>query len=415
MNLRILYFIGLFLLLSISVSAVEPDISAIGDFRAYSGNFKNLDGEETDQNGNLNYQFNSMELALNGNLNPYTRADFYVANHAGEFEIEEAYLTFLRGLPLKAQLRAGKFLVDFGRLNIQHPHVYSFMDRPLMHRVYFGYDGFNDMGVNVNFMLPTSFYSQLSLNVLAGDLFEGHSHGHGEVVEGEEEEHEHGFPEERATEDPIYSSRLNFFLPIGEKGNLDFGFSGLYGAHHYNAEEDEKLYTTMGAFDIKYKLKFSDYNSLTIMGEFMLNKRDALVEDEILMEHYKTDFSNYGYWASIDYQFNKRYNIGFKFERSPGIFDAMEDNDYGYIIDEEENNTPIARYDEDNYTNSFTFFTGFMLMEETTLIRLAVNYNKYNVENEEFLRNSMRVENDNEMSVAVQVVWSLGPHKPHNF
>lgn len=397
-----------------SKALTQPDISVIGDFRAFTGDYKDIDGHETDRNGTLNYQLNSLELAFNGNLNPYTRGDFYIANHGHEFEIEEAYVTFLRGLPLHSQIRVGKYLVDFGRLNVVHPHAYSFLDRPLIHRTLFGFDGFTDIGVNINFLLPTDFYSKLSLNILAGDLFEEHAHAHEEETMAEEE-HEAG----RNSEEPIFTGRLNFFLPVGEKGNLDFGFSGLYGLYQKHIEEtenhEEKLYAAIGAFDLKYKHKWSDYTALVLQGELFVNNRDMLVENPVTLEEEKTDISNLGFWSAVDLRFSKRYNIGFKYDYTPGIFDHQEENDYGYAVEEELNNTPLAKFDDENATSAFTLFGGFMLMEETTLIRLAATYMKFTVDNQSMLANTMRVENDSEYTITVQVVWSLGPHKPHDF
>lgn len=409
--MKLLYTAVLLLLCTINVSAAtQPDISLIGDFRAFTGNYKDHDGNNTERNGMLNYQFNSIEIAANGNLNPYTRADFYIANHGEGFELEEGYVTFLRGLPLKMQVRAGKFLVDFGRLNMLHPHAYSFIDRPLIHRTLFGFDGFNDIGVNASFLLPTSFYSKLSLNVLAGDMFEGHHH-HAEEV-AVEEEHDH---EGRNSKEPTFSGRLNGFFELGEAANLDLGFSGFYGLHQKIEDEDEteKLYTQMGAVDFKFKQKWSDYSSVSLIGELIFNKRDY--HYETISGHVTESRSNLGGFGAIDFQFHKRFNIGGKFDYTPGIFDAQEDVDYGFVPEEALNNTAVARYDEENSTTAYTFFTGFMLMEETTLIRLAATYMKFDIKDPSYLNNTALLDKDDEYTITLQLVWSLGPHKPHDF
>ncbi|MCK7516793.1 MAG: hypothetical protein MZV64_03260 [Ignavibacteriales bacterium] len=77
---------------------------------------------------------------------------------------------FLRGLPLDMQIKAGKYLVGFGKLNTIHPHAWHFIERPLFHQIFFGGEGFNDIGVNFSFILPTeSFYSNLDLGIYKGD------------------------------------------------------------------------------------------------------------------------------------------------------------------------------------------------------------------------------------------------------
>lgn len=407
MNPRTIFFIICLFPFSL-FGAANPDISAIGDFRLFTGDYKDNESVDTDRNGNINFQINSLELALNGNLNPYTRGDFYIANHGEGFEIEEGYITFLRGLPLKTQIRTGKYLVDFGRLNTTHPHAYSFLDRPVIHRILFGYDGLNDIGININFLLPASFYSNLSLNLLAGKSMEPHMHAHEhDSADGED----HG----RNSEDPIFSGRLSGFFQIGNNGNLDVGLSGLYGLRekHEEDEDIEKLYTTLSAIDFKYKHRWSDYSSFELLGEFILNKQDML--EETITGHTLAERSNSGGWGAVDVRFNKQYNIGFKFEYAPGIFDYQEEVDYGFVPDETTNNSITAKFDEKNSTTALTFFGGYMLMEETTLIRLAATLLTFDIKEPEYLANTALLDKKSEFTLALQVVWSLGPHKPHNF
>ena len=104
---------------------VNPEISVIGDVRA----FVNDNSGDPDE-GELQLDLESVELALQGYLNPFARADVYVAYHDEELTVEEAYATILRGLPWGLQVRAGKYRVDFGKLNLLHPHAYSFLDTP---------------------------------------------------------------------------------------------------------------------------------------------------------------------------------------------------------------------------------------------------------------------------------------------
>lgn len=414
-------FVGVLLLflLAGSTSAItQPDISAIGDFRVFTGDFKNPDGTDAERNGNLNMNVNELELAFTGYLNPYARADIFVANHGDGFEIEEAYASILRGLPLNSQIRAGRYLVDFGKLNTFHPHAFPFIDRPITHRVFFGFDGFVDEGVNVNFLLPTSFYSKLSLNLLRGKIFESDAHGHEE--EGEEDEHE-GLVEGRNTEDPIFTGRLGFFLPVGERGNLEFGFSGLYGKYAGAGAEGsgveevgfDDMTATMGGFDLKYKHRWSDYTSLVLHGEIIAGNRDRFVEDEL--DHaasYFDDVTAVGGFAFADFRFFKQYNAGIMFDYAPGVFDHGE-HDYSPI--EEFNNTPAAVFDDDNRTTAVTLFAGFSLLEETTVIRLAGRWMTYDINDPSRLVNTELTGKDDEFSVVFQLIWSLGPHKPHEF
>ncbi len=381
---------------------VQPDISAIGDFRAYTGNWKLADGSKTARNGNLNMSFDELELAVSGYLNPYAKGWVTVSSPGDGFEIEEAYATIFKGLPLKSELKAGKFLVDFGKLNSSHAHAYPFIDRPIAHRVLLGGDGFKDQGINWNFLLPTSFYSKVSLNALKGDIFAG-------------EEAPEDSLAGRNTERPIFSVRWNVFVPIGAKGDLDMGVSGLYGPYKGRnafgtgdeANGFRNLYATMGAVDFKYKIRWDDYTSMIIQGEIITNRRD------VFTDKFKTN-SNYGAFGFVDYRFRKRYNVGVMFDRAPGIYDNTDD-DYEQTVAEDASNTPLAAFDTRNSTTAFTLFTGFSLMEETTLFRLMGQWKQYHISDSNQLVDPAVTSKNGEFTLVLQMIWSLGPHKPHEF
>jgi hypothetical protein len=401
--MRSIAFLICLLFITQSASAlVQPDISAIGDFRAFTGNWKNLDSSKTPRNGTLNMSFQELEIAIAGYLNPFAKAWVTVSSPGDGFEIEEAYGTIFKGLPLKSELRIGQYLVDFGKLNSNHAHAFPFVDRPLIHRVLLGGDGFKDQGVNWNFLLPTRVYSKLSLSVLRGAIF-GALETPEDPLEG------------RYTQQPIYTGRLNVFVPIGEKGDLDLGISGLYGRYKgkgaYGTGDDangfRNLNATMGGIDAKYKVKWSDYSSLIVQGEFLTNHR-TLFTDQF------GSISNYGAFAFVDYRFRKRYNVGFMFDRAPGIYDNTDD-DYDQNVPEDLSNTSWAAFDNKNSTTAFSLFTGFSLLEETTLFRLVARWATYHIAEPTLLIDPAMTRKQGEFSLALQMIWSIGPHKPHEF
>jgi hypothetical protein len=81
--------------------------------------------------------------------------------------LEEAYFT-TRKLPYGFQLKAGKFLVSFGRVNEQHEHYWDFANRPLIATALFGEDGLNEIGAQATWVAPTSFYLLFGAEVLNG-------------------------------------------------------------------------------------------------------------------------------------------------------------------------------------------------------------------------------------------------------
>ncbi len=63
-----------------------------------------------------------------------------------------------KSLPWGFQVKGGKFRSSFGRLNVQHEHVWDFADAPLVNRAFFGEDGLVEKGVQINWLAPTPFY-----------------------------------------------------------------------------------------------------------------------------------------------------------------------------------------------------------------------------------------------------------------
>ncbi|HVP07184.1 MAG TPA: hypothetical protein VMS71_05010 [Candidatus Acidoferrum sp.] len=393
---------AIFLTAAYSYPLTQPDISAIGDFRAYTGNWKNLDGAKTSKNGTLNMSFEELELAVAGYLNPYAKAWVTLSTPGNGLEIEEAYGDIFKGLPLKAELKAGQYLVDFGKLNTFHAHAFPFIERPLVHQALLGPDGFRDQGVNISFLLPLPVYSKLSLNILRGSIF-----SQGDTL-ADTLTH-------RNSQLPIYSGRWNLFLPIGSKGDLDVGLSGLFGRYKgkgaYGTGDApdgfRNLNAVMGAFDAKYKIRWSDYTSLIVQGEYIINRRDLFTQSF-------THVTNGGGFAFFDYTFLKRYDLGAMFDRAPGIFDGNAAR-FGQSLPDSLNNTSRAVLDNKNYSTDITVFGGFALLEETTLIRLSAQYTSYHISDQSLLANTSLKSKDSELTIMAQLIWSMGPHKPHEF
>ncbi len=401
-----LYLVLLLLLFAISASAlVQPDISAIGDFRAFTGNWKDSSGGKTPRNGNLNMSFKELEIAIAGYLNPFAKGWITVSTPGQGFSIEEAYGSIFKGLPFKSEVRAGQFLVDFGKLNMNHAHAFPFVDRPIAERVLLGGDGYIDQGVNWDFLLPTNFYSKVSLSVLKGMIFTANDTSSNPLAN-------------RNTQQPVYNGHWNVFVPIGEKGDLDFGVSGLYGRYKgknaYGTGDSiagfRNLNAFMGGIDAKYKIKWSDYTSLIVQGEFITNHRDLFDPSN---SNFRT-ISNYAAFAFFDYRFWKRYNVGAMIDRAPGIYDNTTD-DYEQNVPAGLSNTARAPLDDKNSTTAYSVYTGFSLLEETTLFRLVARYAKFNIADPSLLAVPTMTSKPGEFSLVLQMIFSMGPHKPHEF
>lgn len=96
-------FIFFLFLTTAHAQTKNPNISVISDFRIFVHDDKIL----ADEKNKLNLNLEEIELAIQGYLNPYARADIFFAKHGieGSVEIEEASATFLRGLPLGLNIK----------------------------------------------------------------------------------------------------------------------------------------------------------------------------------------------------------------------------------------------------------------------------------------------------------------------
>ena len=387
MSKKIIYCLLIINSITIAQSNVNPDISLIGTFNTYTNFIK-----DSPEYGKLNFEMPSFELFIDGYLNPYARATANIAFEDEQFNAEEIYANIVRGLPLDIQIKAGKYLLKFGKLNLLHPHAWPFINRPLYHQIYFGEEGFNDIGANFSFILPTQdFYTTLDLGVYKGDAISNDTGDTG----GEDSD-----PYDVRGNSPIFVGRLGSFFSIGDFNNLDVGLSSSYGIY---AKSSFYIPDSVGfpsrmlkyfyeGLDFKFKYKPDSYTSLVIQGEAILNNRDVIRGTDV--EPVVQTISTYGAFIYFDYQFFKQFSVGAKYDFT-----------YGVIGDEPSINT-LAN-DDINKTQGIEYWIGYYPIEETLALRLDAQHLFFDLED--------NMEGDPETTITLQLVFSLGPHKAHQF
>jgi hypothetical protein len=112
--------------------------------------------------------FNYGEMSLYSVVDPYFDMFAVLDLSPDGAGLEEAYFT-TRQLPYGFQIKAGKFLASFGRINEQHEHYWDFANRPLIATALFGDEGLNEIGAQVTWVAPTSFYLLFGAEVLSGE------------------------------------------------------------------------------------------------------------------------------------------------------------------------------------------------------------------------------------------------------
>ena len=271
---------------------INPDISAIGDFRSlYS----------TDGNRNIELYFNALEVQVTSVVDPYARANFIFAfdkdSLNGDYGagLEIATLTSL-SLPYSLQITLGKFKPHFTKVNLLHPHAFSFVEFPAMVGNYFDGEGLFMQGISASILVPNpwDFYQEFSFEA-------GRSESNASLDNG-------------INNKLLYVAHLDNFFELSDNSTLGIGFSGLTGPNALN------LTTTMGGFDLTYKWKpvqYNTYHSFTWQTEGLFSLSDTTEGHSV---------KSYGGYSLVEYQIERRTFIGAKFDYSglPAISNADE-------------------------------------------------------------------------------------------
>jgi hypothetical protein len=354
-------------------TSLNPDISIIPRFLVETNDGEKLPGDRTFSRPDFTFQ--ELEFVATAYLNPFARADVVLTIPGPDLEsarlgLEEVYATILRGLPLDLNLKFGKYRTEFGKLNVVHPHAWPFVTQPLAHEQFLGEEGLNDLGISVSTLLPTGdLYSRLNVDLLRGSAI-------GEAT---------GL-EDTTGAKPTYAfaSRLMGFFTLDDENDLEVGVSVYTGIHDpYN---NERFW--YGNLDFKYKYRPSLYTSLVVQGEFLLNSRHAELDRDLQPitdaegNPVRKTLTTGGAYLYADYQFLKTFSIG-------GRFDWTQ--------------TP---YSADEKARAVAVFAGYYPVEETLGLRLQYQNTRQEMPGEDALSVN---------TIALQVLFSLGPHKAHAF
>ncbi len=262
-----------------SAPSANPDISVIGDLR---GTY------QSNQHRNFDANLHETEFSFQSVVDPYARADFFVAisrdPSTGEFktEIEEGYLTTL-SLPGHLQLKAGKFKQALGRINPIHPHALPFTDMPNAFVRFFGDEGMNDEGAQLSWLLPNhAFFQELTLELTDGPM-----------------------------ESPSFArspgnkylklAHLKNFWDLSANSTLELGLSGISGVNSTDHT------TNIGAVDLTFKwkpVKFNTYKSFTLQNELYYSH--ATFDS--------TAVKSIGFYSMLSFQFAKRWFLTTRYD-----------------------------------------------------------------------------------------------------
>jgi hypothetical protein len=253
----------------------NPDIAVIGTFAGAAGHNPIEPGPSL--------AFDEAEATFQAVVDPYARADFFFGFSPEGVEIEEAYLT-LTALPGGFLMKVGQVYPQFGKVNTQHTHTLSWVDRPLVARTFFGEEGqFADAGFSVSkLILNPWFFLEATGEVLSGDsaVFESHE-----------------------ADQLTYVGRVRGYQDLTESTNVDLGTSVAYGHNDVGTSYT----TTLVGLDATFRyrpLRRAIYRRFLARTELMWSRRGQ--EDG--------DAHAFGFYAHGDYQFARRWFTGLRFD-----------------------------------------------------------------------------------------------------
>jgi hypothetical protein len=281
---------------AMSSKVFNPDISVIGNFVGVAG--------KNDFSDQPSLELTEVEAAFQAIVDPYARADFYLAASPEGVEVEEGYITFT-SLPKNLLLKVGKMRAQFGKVNTLHTHTMPTADRPLVTgNLVGGEEGLSDAGLSLSYLVPNP-----SLFIEAT----------GEVYRGESEVFQ--TPERSKL---AYVGRVRAFRDLTEGTNLEIGTSFAFGPT--NAGLDLPVEEGLAVDGVLNKRLFGidatfRYRPLQRAIYRRLNLRTELIwsRQELPADLHATAF---GFYGLGEYQFARRWYLGARLDRSARVFDS---------------------------------------------------------------------------------------------
>lgn len=264
----------------------NPDIGMIGNFISATGESRG--GSESIAPIPF-ATLQESEASFQAIVDPYARADFFLAIGEEGIEVEEGYVSFPT-LPGGLFVKAGKFRANIGRLNAFHNHTLPWIDRPLvMYNLLGGSPldpdtGIKDAGVSVSRLIPAG---KVFLEA-TGEVFRGDS---GTV-----------FKSSRRS-DVSTIGRLRAYADFTEEANIEIGGSYARGHNDLGSGFFTQLYGTDVALRWR-PLSRAIYRSMAARTELFWSRREEIAAPQ----------SAFGGYASLDYQVQRRWFVGGRYD-----------------------------------------------------------------------------------------------------
>lgn len=283
----------------------NPQIGVVLD-----GYYQN--GERNNSERGEGFGLGHTEISMSANIDDKFHGVLttVLEDHGDETELllEEAFVETL-ALPHGFNIRAGRFLSDFGYLNNQHMHTDSFVERPIAYRTFFGSHYYDD-GLRANVVLPTDMYVKLGVEALSGSKMSA-------VEDG--------------AEVGVYTTTLKLGDDFSDSSSWQFGLSYLRNdngkvknfeehdhstdshADHDHSHASAVTGSNLYGADLVWKWAPNGnykYRNLTLSAEYML--LDDIVDSKYRGEENAPD-NLAAYYVSGVYRFTPSWSAGLRY------------------------------------------------------------------------------------------------------
>ncbi len=299
-------------------------------------------------------------------------------------ELEEAYIQTLPGFSLLdgMSLKIGSAFWTLGYLNEHHNHVDDFSDRPLAYRAFLN-NAFNDDGIELSYVLPIDFYTELGAGAFHGRDYPNSSDS-----------------------GQSWSSYVRFGSDIGDNHSFRLGASQLVGrsSEDQSRSSNENKLSFIGAT----RLYLADFRyiwvptgnarnmEIILQGEYLWLIEDGSYEDKEAKTN-KVDFLGQfrGWYGQLIFKFHPQWRIGLRYSRleAPEVPEALQ----GGILDSGDFQ-PKSTSVMFDWTNS-----------EFSRIRFQYNREELTAKKDE---SGHKVQDD---QYILQYIVSLGAHSAHKY
>ncbi len=262
----------------------NPDTSLLANFVGAAGR-----NPVSDQ---PSLQLTEVEAAFQAVVDPYARADFFLAAGPDGLEIEEGFITFT-SLPASLLLKVGKMRAQFGKVNMIHTHLMPTADRPLVtENLVGGEEGLSDSGFSLSKLVANPFM----FIEATGEVFRGNS----SVFQSSERSKLN------------YVGRLRGYRDLTEGSNIDLGASVAFGPTEVGPDLNKRLIGMDATF--RYRpLRRAIYKRFQARTELVWSRQTfpAAAQEKA-----------FGYYGLGEYQFARRWYVGGRYDRSARALDA---------------------------------------------------------------------------------------------